>query len=240
MADLAAENADALVRGADLVLDGTDNFETRFLLNDVCVRAGVPWVYGACVGSYGLALLVRPRRLALPALRARDAAARPAPAPPATPPGWSLPSSTWWPASRRREALKLLAGRTETLLAGARHRRPLGGHLRRASTSRGARPGARRAPPGASSYADESRGRGRALCGRDAVQMRPAAEGQIDLRRPRRAAAGRRGRGDATSTSCAFARRDAELVVFGDGRAIVKGVKDAAQARSALRPYVGS
>ena len=74
VADLVADNADALLAGADLVLDGTDNFETRFLLNDVCVRAGVPWVYGACVGSYGLALLVRPQRVALPALPARGAA----------------------------------------------------------------------------------------------------------------------------------------------------------------------
>ena len=43
----------------DGVLDGTDNFETRFLLNDVCIRAGVPWVYGACVGAYGLALAAK-------------------------------------------------------------------------------------------------------------------------------------------------------------------------------------
>ena len=60
VADVSVENADTLVRGADLVLDGTDNFETRYLINDLCVRARVPWIYGACVGSYGLALLVRP------------------------------------------------------------------------------------------------------------------------------------------------------------------------------------
>ena len=74
VADFSADNAAALLAGADLVLDGTDNFETRFLLNDVCVRAGIPWVYGACVG------LLRPgppgpaAGLALPALRARGAA----------------------------------------------------------------------------------------------------------------------------------------------------------------------
>jgi adenylyltransferase/sulfurtransferase len=51
VADLAADNVDELLGGADLVLDGTDNFETRFLLNDACVRDGIPWVYGACVGA---------------------------------------------------------------------------------------------------------------------------------------------------------------------------------------------
>ena len=53
VADFAADNAAELLEGADLVLDGTDNFETRFLLNDVCVRGGIPWVYGACVGVHG-------------------------------------------------------------------------------------------------------------------------------------------------------------------------------------------
>jgi molybdopterin/thiamine biosynthesis adenylyltransferase len=77
VADLAADTVDDLLKGADLVLDGTDNFEARFLVNDVCVREGIPWVYGACVGAYGLALLVRPRVSPCLALRARgDAAAR--------------------------------------------------------------------------------------------------------------------------------------------------------------------
>ena len=69
-----ADNAGELLAGADVVLDGTDNFETRFLLNDVCVRDGVPWVYGACVGAYGLAMAVRPR--VTPCLRCLLAGAR--------------------------------------------------------------------------------------------------------------------------------------------------------------------
>ena len=93
VADLSADNVRALVGEADLVLDGTDNFETRFLLNDVCLRGLGPWVYGACVGAYGLALAVRPR--VTPCLRCvlRE---RPAPGParPATPRAWSRRSST--------------------------------------------------------------------------------------------------------------------------------------------------
>ena len=61
VADLAADNAGELLAGSTVVLDGTDNFETRFLVNDVCVRDGIDWVYGACVGAYGLALAIRPR-----------------------------------------------------------------------------------------------------------------------------------------------------------------------------------
>jgi molybdopterin-synthase adenylyltransferase len=60
VADLHGANIEDLLEGADLVLDATDNFETRFLLNDYCVREGLPWVYGAAVGSYGLAFAVLP------------------------------------------------------------------------------------------------------------------------------------------------------------------------------------
>ena len=57
--DLTPANLE-LLEGADLVLDGTDNFETRFLINDYCVERGTPWIYCAAVGSYGLKLPVIP------------------------------------------------------------------------------------------------------------------------------------------------------------------------------------
>lgn len=53
---LDAENAETLVRGVDVVVDGTDNLATRYLLNDVCVQAGVPWVYGGIAGVHGMVL----------------------------------------------------------------------------------------------------------------------------------------------------------------------------------------
>jgi len=54
------ENIEELILGADLVLDGTDNFETRYLINDACVKARTPWIYGAAVGSYGLTMTIIP------------------------------------------------------------------------------------------------------------------------------------------------------------------------------------
>src|SRR5579863_4239169 len=64
VADLNPGNADDLLAGADLILDGTDNFETRYLINDFAVSRGVPWIYGAAVGSYGIAMPVIPQRTA--------------------------------------------------------------------------------------------------------------------------------------------------------------------------------
>ena len=60
IADVTAANISELVAGADLVLDGTDNFETRYLLNDAAVKAGKPWVYGGVLGTDGMVMAVRP------------------------------------------------------------------------------------------------------------------------------------------------------------------------------------
>jgi len=60
VADLNSRNAEQLLSGFPLILDGTDNFETRFLVNDFAVRAAIPWIYAAAVASYGLTLTIRP------------------------------------------------------------------------------------------------------------------------------------------------------------------------------------
>lgn len=60
--DLTPSNAEELVDGCDLILDGTDNFETRYLLNDLSVKRGVTWIYGAAIGSYGVMMPVVPGR----------------------------------------------------------------------------------------------------------------------------------------------------------------------------------
>src|SRR4051812_4829365 len=58
VADLTPANVEELLEGADLVLDGTDNFETRYLINDYAVSKGVPWIYAAAVASYGVTMTV--------------------------------------------------------------------------------------------------------------------------------------------------------------------------------------
>lgn len=54
VSDVNAANIETLLTDIDLVMDGTDNFETRFLLNDICLKKNIPWVHGAVLGSYGL------------------------------------------------------------------------------------------------------------------------------------------------------------------------------------------
>src|SRR5947208_2382879 len=64
VSDLRPENADELLGDVDLILDGTDNFETRYLINDFAVSHNVSWIYGAAVGSYGLSMAIVPGQMA--------------------------------------------------------------------------------------------------------------------------------------------------------------------------------
>jgi molybdopterin/thiamine biosynthesis adenylyltransferase len=236
--DLVSDNADALLAGADLVLDGTDNFETRFLLNDICVRAGIPWVYGACVGSYGLALLVRPR--VSPCLRCL-LEERPAPGsgPTCDTAGVVAPIVHVIAGLQVAEALKLLAGRADDLLAGLVTVDLWAGQFD-VLDLRGRAPWCPACTAGQFDYAVAGTGGASAvLCGRDAVQVRPGRDARVDLG----ALADRLGASaDVRAVNehlVRFVVPEGELVVFRDGRAIVKNVRDTAQARSLYAKYVG-
>jgi adenylyltransferase/sulfurtransferase len=236
VADLSGENAAELLRGADLVLDGTDNFETRFLVNDVCVREGIPWVYGACVGAYGLALLVRPG--VSPCLRCL-LEERPAPGsgPTCDTAGVVGPIVHVVAGVQCAEALKVLAGRMESLLPGL-----VTVDLWQAQFDvmdlRGRAPWCPACTEGRFEYAAAGAGPTAFLCGRDAVQVRGAgASLDLGLLADRLA---RVGAVTANEHLVRFRTPEADLVVFKDGRAIVKNVRDTAQARSLYAKYVGA
>ena len=236
VADLDATLADRLVGEASLVLDGTDNFETRYVLNDVCLRAGVPWVYGACVAAHGAALAVRPGRT--PCLRC-VLGERPAAGTGETcdTVGVVAPIVQVVAGIQAAEALKLLAGRAEALVGG------LVTVDLWAGTFEVVRVDDR--PPWCPScterrydYAEAPLAPAAALCGRDAVQLRGAGA-PLDLES---LAARLRAAGDVVSNPHLVRLRapEGELVVFADGRAIVKGTADAARARSVYARYVGA
>ena len=237
VADLAADNAAELLEDADLVLDGTDNFETRFLLNDVCLREEIPWVYGACVGAYGLALLVRPR--ISPCLRC-VLEEMPGPGGPTCDTvGVVAPIVHVVSGLQAAEALKLLAGRAEDLRPGLVSVDLWKGRFEVMDLA-GRAPWCPACTEGRYDYLAACTGTGSAvLCGRDAVQVRPPRGTRVDLP----ALAGRlSASGDVAANDhlVRFRVPGTEMVVFGDGRAIVKGVKNAAQARSIYARYVGS
>jgi adenylyltransferase/sulfurtransferase len=234
VADVDAALAERLVAEADLVLDGTDSFETRYALNDVCVRAGVPWVYGACVAAHGAALAVRPGKT--PCLRCvlgeRPAAGTGETCDTA---GVVAPIVQVVAGIQAAEALKLLAGREEALVDGLVTVDVWAGTFAVAGFG-GRAPWCPSCTEGRFDYANAPAPPAAVLCGRDAVQLRGG--GAVDVEA---LAARLRGAGEVVANPhlVRFRAPDAEIVVFADGRALVKGTADAARARAVVARYVG-
>jgi molybdopterin-synthase adenylyltransferase len=237
VADLDGESAAGLLKGADVVLDGTDNFETRYLVNDLCVRDGRPWVYGACVGASGVALAVRPG--VTPCLRC-VLGERPDPGAADTcdTAGVIAPIVHVIAGVQAGEALKLLAGREAELLPGLVTIDLWAGQFEVVSLA-GRAPSCPSCTARRFDYAQPRAADAAVLCGREAIQIRGREQGGVDLAR---LAERLRPLGEVTNNEhlVRFAAPEGELVVFRDGRAIVKGARDAAEARSRYARYVGA
>ena len=235
VADLAPSNAEELFEGIDLVLDGTDNFETRYLINDWAVQSGTPWIYGAAVGSYGLVMPVIPGRTACLACVYPEPPAGAQPT--CETEGVIGPLTAAIGALQSALALQILATGG---LAGAPRITTVDlwtGVIRQVAEP-GPDPacivcgkrefrhlnGMRRAPI--------------SLCGRNAVQIHDRAR-PIDLAD---LAARLSMAGDVRSSE--FALRLTlpahEMTVFPDGRAIIKGTTDVGVARSMYSRYIGN
>src|ERR1700694_5358185 len=114
IADVNHSNIERLIAGCDVVLDGTDNFATRYLINDACVKHDVEWIYGAAVGSYGVTMTIQPHQT--PCLRCVFEEAPPAAtAPTCDTAGVIMPIISIVAAVQVSEALKLLTGHVKSL-----------------------------------------------------------------------------------------------------------------------------
>ncbi len=235
VADLTPANIASLLENTQLILDGTDNFETRYLINDFAVKNSLPWIYTAAVGSYGVTLNI------LPGQTACLACIFPCP------PQGAL--ETCETAGILNSAVNLAASiaATEALkfLVGAHQ------HLRRTLlsfdvwqndraeiTADKPRPGC---PTCSRHEFPHLAGQGRphiTLCGRNSVQIhegsRPLDLAEMSERlRPH-------GTVRHTDFVLKFWREPYELTLFPDGRAIIKGTTDPAVARSLYARFIGT
>jgi len=240
VADVNAANVADLLDGVDLVLDGTDNFETRFLLNDACVQQQLPWVYGGCLGAEGQTMTIVPGRT--PCLRC---VVRESPPPGTTPTcdtaGILAPIVNVVASIQACEALKILSGRIEAIQPALLVIDLWENRLRQVNLDGLREAGdcpccARREFP----WLEGGRGAQTAiLCGRNAVQLSFPGHAGLSL-----AALEQQLRGVGRLARNPFLLRLAvgkyELTVFPDGRTIVAGTADVAEARSLHARYVGS
>ncbi|QJC53100.1 thiazole biosynthesis adenylyltransferase ThiF [Paenibacillus albicereus] len=236
--DLHAGNADELLGGAQLILDGTDNFQTRYLLNDYAVRAGIPWIYGGAVGGGGMTMSVLPG--SGPCYRCLF------PEPPAS--GLADTCETAGVVSplvdvigslQAMEAIKWLAGRAEDMRGSLLQLdlwrnswMPLGvAEARRADCPCCGR---REFP-----YLEPEQEAAAALCGRSTVQVRPAIARPLDLR----ALADRlssAGEVRLTPYSLRYERDEqVSVVFFPDSRALIQGMEDPIKAKAVYADILG-
>lgn len=245
--DLRADNAERLVLGSDLgpadvLLDGTDNFETRYVLNDLVVKHGLAYVYGGVVGTTGMQMSVAPGRACLRCVFPEPPAAGVTPT--CDTAGVLAPAAWIVAACQATDAIKILTGQADLIAASLLWFDLWGGERRRIDLSSARREDCPACGQRRFEFLEGGRGGGLAatLCGQGAVQVWPGLGGGIDLDRlgERLSAVGR-------VTHTAFLLRavvpehgGVELTVFRDGRAIVKGVRSPEEARAVYARWVGA
>jgi adenylyltransferase/sulfurtransferase len=238
IADVNHSNVERIIEGCDVVLDGTDNFSTRYLINDACVKHNINWVYGAAVGSYGVTMTVLPR--ISPCLRCIFEEAPPAAsAPTCDTAGVIMPIISVVAAVQTSEALKLLTGHVEKLHRSLMQFDVWNNEWRRIKLG-GPTPECPACGLGRYETLEADAGDfATTLCGRDAVQVSPRRSTQVDLP----ALADRlRAAGEVQLNPYLLRLRagEYELTVFQDARAIIRGTDDVPTARSLYAKYVGN
>jgi len=233
VADLTPSNVEDLLGDVDLVMDGTDNFETRYLINDFAVERQIPWIYGAAVGSYGIVMGVTPGESAC--LRCIY------PDPPAGAQATCETAGVLGPVTALIASLQV--AEAIKILCGARPARKIttvdvwSGEIRQV-----AQPGpvadcpacGRREFP----YLNGERSAPVSLCGQNAVQIHERAR-PLELR-DLAARLAPLGAVRSNEFALRFEAPPYLLTIFPDGRAIIKGTTDIGVARSLYARYIGA
>jgi adenylyltransferase/sulfurtransferase len=244
VSDLSSKNAEELLRGFPLILDGTDNFETRFLLNDVAIRLGVPWIYAAVVASYGVTLSVLPGTTACLACAlettesAGDNGDSAKSAEDTCDTVGVLGSAAGAITSLQAvDAIKILLGKTDSVGNHIASMDVWSGKFQSVRVARN--PNCRACVRHELRYLEGEIQPRITMCGRDSVQIHERRR-ELDL-----AALGRRlERTTSEVRENGFLLRfrvpPYEMTVFSDGRAIIKGTRDAGVARSLYARFIGT
>lgn len=234
VADIDATNVERLLEGADVILDGSDNFAVRYLVNEVAVKTGTPWIYGAAVGSYGVTATILPGQTPCLSCLLPE------------PPGGVQPTcdtagiinvaASAIASFQVADALKILSGNIDAVeprmmtLDVWRGRPQV---VKTTGPAANCRVCVRREFDLLSAVTTRA---GAVLCGRNAVQVSgDSAVDLVDL------AAQLEPLGDVRRNEYAlrFISAPYEMTVFADGRAIIKGTDDLAQARGIYSRFVG-
>ncbi len=233
VADIGPANVLELIAGADVVVDGLDNFEARLLVNDACLKLGIPWVYGGAVSAHGAVMVIRPGKTAC--FRCLVPGIPDGRLPTCETAGVLASAPTTVAAMQVVEALKLLAGVEDRISRDlvsmdlwhggftAIHIEPRSGCEACAGTYE--------------YLARDIRGETEVMC--SAVQVRPLAPRSLDLEQIARQLDGL-GEILANEHMLQFDGEGISFVLFPDGRAVVNETTDVSFARAVYSKYIGT
>ena len=236
--DVTAEELEELVTNVNVMIDATDNFETRFIVNDIAQKYSIPWIYGACVGSYGLSYTILPSKTPCLSCLLQSIPLGGATCDTA---GIISPAVSLVVSHQVTEALKLLVEDYESLRDGLvsfdvwkneyscmnvqklrKHNCPSCGenalypYLNKENTSKTA-----------------------VLCGRNTVQIRPPYKEEMDFERYKELLNDRVNDLNVNPYLLSFSAEEKRLVAFKDGRVLVHGTKDISEAKTVYHRYFG-
>ncbi|MFB9761028.1 thiazole biosynthesis adenylyltransferase ThiF [Ectobacillus funiculus] len=236
--DVTALELEQLVHDVDLLIDATDNFETRFLINDVAQKYNIPWIYGACVGSYGLTYTILPGETpclsclleSIPlGIATCDTA------------GIISPAVSMVVSHQVTEALKILTNNKDSL-----QKRLISFDVwQNEYSTMNVQPLKKPRCPSCGEGAvypylqQENQTKTTVLCGRDTVQIRMPFSGEIRTEEYAKLLENKVEQLFVNPYLLSFTADDKRLVLFRDGRVLVHGTKHVAEAKSLYHRYFG-
>jgi adenylyltransferase/sulfurtransferase len=238
IADITAANAEELLKGFDVILDGTDNFATRFLINDVAIKHGIPWVYGGAVSAKGMFTAIRPH--ITPCLRCFI------PEPPTggetcDTAGVIGPIIHIVASYQATEALKLLIGDEKNVNPNLEHMEIWRNMHTRMNMSNKRNPECPTCNKGIFQFLEfsDKEDTVTSLCGRDSVQISPATEQRLNLEKLEQRFMPL-GEVERNKFLLRFRTGEYTLIVFPNGRVVIQGTDDTTVARTLYAKYIGS
>lgn len=237
VADVNHSNIESFVKDVDLILDGTDNFQIRYLINDACVKLNKTWIYGAAVSSYGTSMTIFPRETSC--LRCifeemPDAGS----APTCDTAGVIQPIISSVSAVQTTEALKILTGNSDKLHKSLIQIDVWNNDWRKIKLVKPNTDCECCAKENYEFLDAESGEFSAVLCGRNAVQIAPPKPTKLDLKN---LAAKLESYGEIKLNDYLLRLliENYELTVFADARAIIRGTDEVSTARSIYAKYIG-
>ncbi len=237
--DVNYANIEELTQGVDIIIDGTDNFETRFLINDFCVKNSVPWIYGACIGGRGVVMNIIPSET--PCLRCVfETMPQIGSFPTCDTAGVIGPIAGIIASIQVTEAIKILSEDYESINKTLIEIDVWNTKFRQIDVS-GLKELNNCPTCKLHNYTfleAEDGVMATFLCGKNAVQVMSRNRGNIDLRQLEQRL------GSVANVSCnafmlKFKVKDHEFTVFPDGRAIITGTADSSTAKTLYSKYLG-